>query len=75
MKIMIRLVWVILIGTGIMLGGCAEKKAKELFETARLEERQNNSEHARRLYQEIIEEYPDSDYAEPARERMSALAD
>ncbi|MFP4349336.1 MAG: tetratricopeptide repeat protein [Thermodesulfobacteriota bacterium] len=72
---MIRLLWVILIGTGIMLGGCAEKKAKELFETAQLEERQNNSEHARRLYQEIIEEYPDSDYAEPARERISVLAD
>ncbi len=75
MKTMIRLLWVILIGTGIMLGGCTDKKAKELFETAQLEERQNNSEHARRLYQEIIEDYPDSDYAEPARERMSVLAD
>ena len=75
MKTMIRVLWVILIGTGIFLGGCADKKAKELFETAQLEERQNNSEHARKLYQEIMEEYPDSDYAEPAMKRMSALAD
>jgi len=75
MKIMIRLLSVILIGTGILLGGCSDKKAKELFETAQLEELQNNSEHAHQLYREIIKKYPDSDYAEPARERMSVLAD
>lgn len=65
----------ILLGSGILLmGGCTEK-SKELFETAQLEELQNNPEHARRLYREIIQDYPDSEYADRARERMSELAD
>ena len=34
---------------------------------------QNNREHATKLYQEIIEKYPESDYAKRAKERLSAL--
>ena len=63
----------ILLASGVFAAGCTEK-SKELFETAQLEELQNNPEHARRLYREIIQDYPDSEYADRARERMSELA-
>ena len=56
-----------------MLPGCSGNKAAELYDTAGFEELQNNREHALRLYEEIIEKYPDSDYAGKAEERISQL--
>ena len=56
-----------------MLPGCSGNKAAELYDTAGFEELQNNGGHALRLYQEIIEKYPDSDYAGKAEERISQL--
>ncbi len=56
----------------LALFGCGDQ-AKELFDTAQLEERQYNAPHARQLYQEIIDTYPDSPYAVQARERLGAL--
>ena len=47
--------------------------AEELFETARFEEQQNNRAHARQLYREIIRDFPESEYASKARERLTAL--
>jgi hypothetical protein len=38
-----------------------------------IEELQNNREHALKLYQEIIEKYPGSEYARKAEERVSQL--
>ncbi len=55
------------------LSGCTGNKASELFETARFEELQNNKEHARKLYTEIIQKYPDSDFAKKAGERLLEL--
>lgn len=52
--------------------GCTDK-AKELYETAKLEELQNNPTHARKLYREILEDHPHSEYADKAKERLSAL--
>jgi hypothetical protein len=43
---------------GLALAGCSGNGAKELFETAQFEELQNNQEHARQLYEEIIKKYP-----------------
>lgn len=57
----------------ISLLGCGEK-AKELFDTAQFEERQYNLDHARQLYQEIVDNFPESSYAAPAKERLKALA-
>jgi len=57
----------------MMLSGCSGNKAEELFDTAKLEELQNNPKHAGQLYQEIIEKYPESDYAEKAKQRLSEL--
>lgn len=58
-----------------IMGGCAGDKGKELFETARFEEKQNNREHAKQLYQEIVAKYPDSPVAKQARERLEALGE
>lgn len=54
-------------------GGCASDKGKELLDTAQFEEKQNNREHAQKLYQEIVAKYPDSPAAKQAQERLSAL--
>ena len=55
------------------LGGCAGDKGKELFDTAQFEEKQNNREHAKQLYQEVVTKYPDSPVAKQAQERLAAL--
>lgn len=52
--------------------GCSEGP-KELFETARFEEKQNNPEHARQLYEEIIKKHPESEYSQKSKDRLSEL--
>lgn len=54
-------------------GACSADKSKELFDTAQFEEKQNNKEHARQLYQEVVDKYPDSPLAKQAQERLAAL--
>lgn len=53
--------------------GCSGSDAEELYELARFEERQNNQAHARELYERIVREHPDSEYAERARARLAEL--
>ncbi len=57
----------------IVLMGCSGDGAKELYEIALLEERQNNIPHAIQLYQEIVERHQDSDYANKARTKLKQL--
>ncbi|UCD36628.1 MAG: tetratricopeptide repeat protein [Nitrospiraceae bacterium] len=65
---------VILAITGLItLAACTGHQAEELFKTAEFEELQNNREHARQLYEEIIQKYPESDYARKADARLSEL--
>ena len=64
---------VVLMCLGLALAGCSGNGAKQLFETAQLEELQNNQEHARKLYEEIIREYPQSEFAKKAQERLPLL--
>ena len=67
---------VILLGVlllGLVMFGCNSNKVEELLETAKLEELQNNPEHARELYREIITKYSQSEFAAHARERLAAL--
>ena len=54
------------------LAGCGDG-AEEMFETARFEEVQNNKEHARKLYNRILRDHPDSPFAAKARERLAAM--
>lgn len=56
----------------LLLAGCGDK-SKDLFETAQFEERQFNTEHAGKLYQEILSKYPDSPYAAQAKARLAEL--
>ena len=56
----------------LLLLGCGDK-AKELYDTAQLEEKQNNRPHATKLYRQIVEEYPDSPYAAQAKTRLAEL--
>lgn len=56
-----------------LLGGCSGDKAKELLDTAELEERQMNLPHAKQLYEDVIRLYPSSREAETARERLAKL--
>lgn len=56
----------------VALAGCGDR-AKDLYETAQFEEQQFNRAHAIQLYREVVEKYPSSPYAEPARQRLSEL--
>jgi len=53
--------------------GCTPDNGSQQLETARFEEKQNNKEHAIKLYEEIISKYPGSANAKTARERLDAL--
>lgn len=53
--------------------GCSDKDAKDLYMTAQFEERQNNVQHAKDLYQEITTKYPNSSYAKDASARLTIL--
>jgi len=64
---------VVLLLFSLVLSGCSKEKAEEIYDTAQFEELQNNREHALKLYQEIIEKYPGSEYAKKAEERVSQL--
>jgi TolA-binding protein len=57
-----------------LLAGCSGDKAKELLETAELEERQMNVPHAKQLYEDVIRLYPSSREAQTARERLAKLS-
>jgi outer membrane protein assembly factor BamD (BamD/ComL family) len=63
---------VLMIALCLAAFGCTDK-AEELYEPAKLEELQNNPDHARKLYREIVAGYPQSEYADKARDRLSAI--
>ena len=69
-KVLILPVVLLLILTG---AGCSSDSAQALFESAQLEERQNNPAHAKELYQEILTKYPKSEYASKAEQRLREL--
>lgn len=61
-------------GPGLLLGlliACGEDP-RQLYETARFEEQQQNRTHAQELYERIIQQHPDSEFAEKARQRLEA---
>ena len=57
----------------LAVGGCSGDKAKDMLETAELEERQMNLPHAKQLYEDVIRLYPSSREAQTARERLAKL--
>lgn len=69
-----RVLLVSIIAILFIFFGCADK-AKEKYETAQFEELQTNFTHAKKLYTTIIENYPESEYANKARERLEIIRD
>lgn len=67
-----RLAYILLVGL-LMITACSGDAAKELYETASFEELQNNHSHAVRLYSQIVEKYPESDYARMSKERLAEM--
>ena len=62
------------IGIGVwcvMVWGCGEDP-RQLYETAQFEEQQHNRAHAQELYEQVIQQHPESEFAEKARQRLEA---
>ncbi|MCW5890385.1 MAG: hypothetical protein KIT14_07510 [bacterium] len=59
----------------LALTGCGGSGASDMIDTARLEETQNNPEHATEIYQEVLRKYPGTPEAAIAQERLQALAE
>ncbi|MEC4679229.1 MAG: tetratricopeptide repeat protein [Nitrospirota bacterium] len=59
----------------VLMVGCGGESPESLFGTAQFEEKQTNFTHAKELYQQIIREHPDSEWAKKAKERFKALQD
>ena len=64
--------WLFVIALG--LSGCTGDSAKEMYETAQFEERQNNQAHAKEIYEAIIKDFPNSEYAQKAGERLAQVS-
>jgi TolA-binding protein len=56
----------------VALAACS-RSADDLLETARFEELQRNLPHARKLYQEIVDRFPDSYEAKEAKQRLAII--
>ena len=67
------LIFLMALMLALAFSSCSGRKAQETYETAKFEELQRNYVHARKLYQEILSKYPDSEYAAKASERLKAL--
>jgi TolA-binding protein len=59
--------------TAIGVSACSGNSAQDILDTAKLEEKQNNPEHARKLYEEIIQKHPNTPFAKEAQERLAAI--
>ena len=55
------------------LAACSGDGGKQQLETAQFEEKQNNKEHAMKLYEEVVSKYPGTPNARTAQERLNAL--
>lgn len=55
------------------LAACSGDGGKQQLETAQFEEKQNNREHAVKLYEEVVSKHPGSPNAKIAQERLNAL--
>jgi outer membrane protein assembly factor BamD (BamD/ComL family) len=68
----LRWATILMLMTGLMMTACSDG-ARDIFDTAELEELQNSPERALILYQEIVDKYPSSPLAKKAKERIKAL--
>jgi TolA-binding protein len=57
----------------MFLAACSGDQGKQQMETAQFEEKQNNRDHAIKLYEEVISKYPGTANAKIAQGRLSVL--
>jgi Skp family chaperone for outer membrane proteins len=57
----------------LAIAACDADNGKQQMETAQFEEKQNNREHAVKLYEEVVSKYPGSANAKTAQERLAVL--
>lgn len=69
----IRKFWGVLAFVAVLLAGCWGESVEQMMRTAEFEELQRNHEHARQIYQRVIEKFPDTAEARKAAERLAAL--
>ena len=70
---MMRILIVCFVFLLLLAAGCSGDGGRQLYDTAQFEEKQNNAEHAAKLYQEILAKHPDSPFAAKAAERLAQL--
>ncbi len=68
-----KILLVLIAALSLYASGCNADKGAQQLETAQFEEKQNNKEHAVKLYEEILSKYPGSPNAKVAQERLNAL--
>jgi len=56
-----------------LMVGCGGESPESLYDTAQFEEKQMNKAHATELYERIIRDHPDSEWAGKAKERLEEL--
>ena len=57
----------------LALTACSGDQGKQQLETAQFEEKQNNREHAIKLYEEVVTKYAGSPNAKIAQDRLNVL--
>ena len=65
MKRLICLIFLLMVSCG--------QSPRQLFETAEFEMLQTNYPHATKLYRQILEKHPESEFADKARRRLKEI--
>lgn len=68
-----RITRFVIAGCLLLLAACSADQGKQQLETAQFEEKQNNPQHAVKLYEEVVSKYPGSPNAKIAQERLTVL--
>jgi len=68
-----KYVLILLAACCMALTACSNDQGKQQLETAQFEEKQNNREHAIKLYEEVVTKYAGSPNAKFAQERLNVL--
>lgn len=73
MKLLKYSVLCVMLTVLMIFSACSSNNAEELFKTAQFEELQNNQEHAVELYREIIKKYPENEFSQKAKDRLTEI--
>ena len=69
-----RSVMIVLLFGLLIVAGCFKDGGQALIDTAELELKQNNLEHAVQLYWQVLEKYPNSKYTKIANKKLLEIS-